>query len=228
MTSEHGTFSQEALNTMYLLALRCYQSQAYEQSRQLLEFILRHEPAQAAFHAAMGKALHALGRHERALGAYLRAVRLGLPDADVHFHIGQCLIFLHRHQAACEALQHSLQLARLQPARHAELIAQAQQLLAVALVQSRKRYVRLTDRLDASNAETRQQELLGLLEGQVHSLNINLAELDYLSSAGLRVLVIVTKASRVRGGRVVLAAPKPAILKTLKTSGFDQFLEIHA
>ena len=87
--------------------------------------------------------------------------------------------------------------------------------------------VRAEGRIDSRNAGEFEACLPAADDARSNIL-IDLQDVDYMSSAGLRVLVIVTKASRVRGGRVVLAAPKPAILKTLKTSGFDQFLEIHA
>jgi anti-anti-sigma factor len=83
-------------------------------------------------------------------------------------------------------------------------------------------------RLDGSNAAAHEKELRELLVDDVHSVNIDLSELDYVSSAGLRVLLMTAKAAKAKGGKVVLLAPKPAILEVIKISGFDRILEVQA
>jgi len=83
-------------------------------------------------------------------------------------------------------------------------------------------------RLDGANAATYEKEFLGLLVGDVTSLNIDLSGLDYVSSAGLRVLLVAAKAAKGKGGKVVLLSPKPAILEVLKISGFDKIIEVRA
>jgi len=67
-----------------------------------------------------------------------------------------------------------------------------------------------------------------LLVDDVNTLNIDLSELDYVSSAGLRVLLVAAKAAKGKGGKVVLLSPKPAILEVLKISGFDKILDVRA
>jgi anti-anti-sigma factor len=81
-------------------------------------------------------------------------------------------------------------------------------------------------RLDGSNAAVHEKALRELLVDDVHSVNIDLSELDYISSAGLRVLLMTAKAAKAKGGKVVLNAPKPAILEVIKISGFDRILEV--
>lgn len=81
-------------------------------------------------------------------------------------------------------------------------------------------------RIDGSNALTHEKELLALLVNDVISVTVDLSELDYVSSAGLRVLLVTAKAAKARGGKVVLSAPKPSILEVIKISGFDRILEI--
>jgi anti-anti-sigma factor len=83
-------------------------------------------------------------------------------------------------------------------------------------------------RLDGANAATYEKEFLGLLVDDVNTLNIDLSELDYVSSAGLRVLLVAAKAAKGKGGKVVLLSPKPAILEVLKISGFDKILDVRA
>jgi anti-anti-sigma factor len=81
-------------------------------------------------------------------------------------------------------------------------------------------------RLDAGTAATHEKSILGLLVGDVNSVAINLSELDFLSSAGLRVLLVAAKAANSKGGQVILKSPKPAVLDVLQVSGFDKFCQI--
>ena len=118
-----------ATGTLFGLAMRHYQNRMYDNALCLLEFVLRHEPANAGYQLAFGKTLHALGRHDQAVTAYTRAQRLGVSDADLHFYLGQCLMFLRRFDPAAQALQASIRLAALQPDRATFLAGRAHELL---------------------------------------------------------------------------------------------------
>lgn len=121
----------DILDTLLRLSLRYYSHGLYEESASLMAFLLRHEPARAGFHFALGKALHAQGHHDQALNSYRRALKLGLPDVDAHLYVGQCLIFLRQFALAAEALRHFVALAHTQgaPSVPAPLLARGQQLL---------------------------------------------------------------------------------------------------
>jgi anti-anti-sigma regulatory factor len=41
-------------------------------------------------------------------------------------------------------------------------------------------------------------------------------------------LLVVAKAAKARGGKLVLTAPKPAILEVIKISGFDRIINVQA
>jgi anti-sigma B factor antagonist len=84
---------------------------------------------------------------------------------------------------------------------------------------------KLVGRLDGGTAAAHEKSIQQLLVG-ADSIAIDLADLDYLSSAGLRVFVITAKAIRSKGGKMVLISPKPAVLDVLKASGLDQFVQI--
>ncbi len=83
-----------------------------------------------------------------------------------------------------------------------------------------------TGRLDTTTAAAAEKALLALLVDDVDSINMDLSELDYVSSAGLRVLLVVAKAAKAKGGKLILLAPKPAILEVIKISGFDRIIHI--
>jgi tetratricopeptide (TPR) repeat protein len=114
---------------LFALGVRLYDHRMFAESGRIMAYLLRHDPARPHFHRALGKALHAQGEYERAIQAYSRAVRLGLPDADVHFFIGQCLVFLRRDDLAVAAFQRCLDLAQAQPRRGRALMERAHALI---------------------------------------------------------------------------------------------------
>lgn len=50
------------------------------------------------------------------------------------------------------------------------------------------------------------------------------SNLDYISSAGLRILLLTTK--KIKDGKVIIKTPKPEVLEVLNMTGFTSFLEI--
>lgn len=81
-------------------------------------------------------------------------------------------------------------------------------------------------RLDGATASAAEQEVKALLEAGKTSLVIDLAQIDYVSSAGLRVLLVAAKGCRAQGGQAVLAAVAPGVLEVLRMSGFDKLLKV--
>jgi tetratricopeptide (TPR) repeat protein len=98
-------------HTLALLGYRYYTHGLYAEAARLFEFVLRHDPSQAQYHCALGKARHAQGEHQLALQAYQRAMVLGLASAEVHFYIGQCELYLNHIDQAGEALRACLEQA---------------------------------------------------------------------------------------------------------------------
>jgi anti-anti-sigma factor len=58
-------------------------------------------------------------------------------------------------------------------------------------------------------------------------LVVDLEQVDYTSSAGLRVLLGAAKGTRAEGGDVRLAAVRADVLKVLSLSGFTSILKIY-
>jgi anti-anti-sigma factor len=55
----------------------------------------------------------------------------------------------------------------------------------------------------------------------------DLGRVDFLSSAGLRAIMSVTRALRSQGGDFRLAAPQPGVDRVLHLSGFTGFLQTY-
>jgi anti-anti-sigma factor len=85
----------------------------------------------------------------------------------------------------------------------------------------------LRGRLDTATAPAAETRLLEMLADGGRVV-VDLAEVHYVSSAGLRVLLKAAKMARVAGGGFAVAGPQPSVREVLEISGFDKILEIHA
>ena len=86
----------------------------------------------------------------------------------------------------------------------------------------------LAGRLDGFTSAAHEAELKALLAGDASSVTIDLSQLEYVSSAGLRVLLMKAKMAKAKGGAVVLASPTSVVLDVLKISGFDKIFDIRS
>ena len=84
-------------------------------------------------------------------------------------------------------------------------------------------------RLDHTVAEEFERSLLPLLDpaaGSGAGVVLDFARVEYISSVGLRVLMIASKEMRKHGARIILASPQPTVTEILSISRFDRVLEI--
>ena len=86
----------------------------------------------------------------------------------------------------------------------------------------------LQGRLDSAAAPARERELQTIMATGVANLVIDLTEVSFLSSAGLRVLLVGAKACRAAGGQAVLVGPQESVTQVLQMSGFDRLLKVFA
>jgi stage II sporulation protein AA (anti-sigma F factor antagonist) len=81
-------------------------------------------------------------------------------------------------------------------------------------------------RIDSTAAPTLQTQLLMMIGAGPRGLILDMARIGYVSSAGLRVLLIASKALNERGGRLILCAVAPEIQRVFDISGFSDLLSI--
>jgi anti-anti-sigma factor len=93
--------------------------------------------------------------------------------------------------------------------------------------QHRVTIVRPTGFVDAETAKTLAEALNGQLQAGNLSLVVDLDQLDYMSSAGLRVLLAVLKDARRQGGDLRLANARAEVLQVLEMSGFVKLVQIY-
>lgn len=80
-------------------------------------------------------------------------------------------------------------------------------------------------RLDASSATETENELNKIIDDSP-KLIIDLAELEYISSAGLRVLLVAAKRIRRENGKMCLCALKDSVLDVFEISGFSAIFDL--
>ncbi len=84
-------------------------------------------------------------------------------------------------------------------------------------------------RIDHGGAAALEQALSPLLVQAgiaKNALILDFAGVEYISSVGLRVLMIAAKQMKGHGARIVIAAPQPVVAEILAISRFDRVLEI--
>lgn len=79
-------------------------------------------------------------------------------------------------------------------------------------------------RLDASTAPLLQSRFEDALTPGNNSFVVDLRDVDYVSSGGLRVLLVMTKKVRAQGGGIVLAQLHPFVEDLLMMSGFHTLI----
>lgn len=88
------------------------------------------------------------------------------------------------------------------------------------------RIVVLPGQINSANAVTVESEILRLVESGEKNLMLDFAELDYISSAGLRVVLVVAKRLGAEGGRLVLCGMQPHVKEVFDISGFLSLLTV--
>ena len=89
----------------------------------------------------------------------------------------------------------------------------------------------LKGRLDQDNCETFRGELVPHLDAAVQgklAIVLDLSQLEYVSSAGLRCFMLAVKQTKTHNGRIVVAALQPMVAEIFQISRFDMLLEVFA
>lgn len=85
-------------------------------------------------------------------------------------------------------------------------------------------------RLDHSNAESLQRELAPLMDEfalGTTALVLDFSAVDYISSMGLRVLMIAAKQVRAQNAKLAVAALQPVVNEIFQISRFNHVLDIY-
>jgi anti-anti-sigma factor len=88
--------------------------------------------------------------------------------------------------------------------------------------------VRLSGRLDSSAATAAEEGLSAALGGAPPRVAIDMTRLAYISSAGLRVLLVLAKKVQQAKGKLALYGMTPNVREVFTVSGFDTIFSIAA
>ena len=89
--------------------------------------------------------------------------------------------------------------------------------------------IQVEGRIDHTTAKDFENLLLPQLDGctgESKKILLDLSQLNFISSAGLRVLMIAAKQCKKQNGKMVLAALQPMIQEIFQISRFDTVFEI--
>lgn len=82
-------------------------------------------------------------------------------------------------------------------------------------------------RVDSNTAKAFEERILGILDGGAKSVVIDLGGLAYISSAGLRVLLMAAKRAKSQQVKLALCALTDNVRSVFDMSGFGQLFQIH-
>ena len=85
----------------------------------------------------------------------------------------------------------------------------------------------LSGKLDATTAKTFEEKILAVIDSGTQRLVLDLSQLEYVSSSGLRVLLLAAKRLRGTDGKIVLCALKDQIRQVFDLAGFSSILPIY-
>jgi anti-sigma B factor antagonist len=86
--------------------------------------------------------------------------------------------------------------------------------------------IEVNGRIDSTNATKLGEGLNEQIDAGRHQLVIDLAQVDYMSSAGLRELVAAVKKLRKLNGDLRVASPSPRVREVLDLAGLDSIFQM--
>ena len=80
--------------------------------------------------------------------------------------------------------------------------------------------------INSANAAELESQLMALVEQCEHQWVLDMGRLDYISSAGLRVVLLLAKRLKQHSGRLVLCSLQPHVHEVFDISGFLAILTV--
>jgi anti-sigma B factor antagonist len=87
---------------------------------------------------------------------------------------------------------------------------------------------RLNGRLDSNTSQGFEKKIFDSISDGSKNMIVDFKDLDYISSAGLRVILKATKALNREEGKIMLCSMQDYVKEVFEIAGFDSFLPIVA
>lgn len=84
----------------------------------------------------------------------------------------------------------------------------------------------LSGSLDASTSSALEQRFNSLVSATNHNFILEMKDMEYVSSGGLRVILVITKKLKALGGAVVLAGLNSSIEELINMTGFSSLVKM--
>jgi len=86
----------------------------------------------------------------------------------------------------------------------------------------------ITGRLDTTNYSLLEKKLMDLIDNREEKILVDCSKMDYVSSSGLRILLMALKKITMAKGKFVLCCLQENIREIFEISGFTNIFEIYA
>lgn len=92
--------------------------------------------------------------------------------------------------------------------------------------QDSKTLVKLEGRLDTTNATQFQSDIAPLMNMENPDIEIDCSDMEYTSSQGLRMFLMLQKSVMSKAGKLVLKDMKPQVKEVFDITGFSNIIKI--
>jgi anti-anti-sigma factor len=86
----------------------------------------------------------------------------------------------------------------------------------------------ITGRLDTTNYSILEKKLMDMIDSHHDKILVDCSKMDYVSSSGLRILLMALKKITMAKGKFVLCSLQENIREIFEISGFTNIFEIYA
>lgn len=86
--------------------------------------------------------------------------------------------------------------------------------------------VSLSGRLDTTNAEQFREDIASLMDDPAPDFELDCTEMEYTSSQGLRMFLMLQKTVSSKGGKMVMTNMKPQVKEVFDITGFSNIIKI--
>ena len=87
--------------------------------------------------------------------------------------------------------------------------------------------MRVKGRLDAASSPQLEQTINSIIDGGHFKLVLNFSDVEYLSSAGMRLMLAISKKLQNLEGKVVACSLSDDVMEVIKMAGFNQVIEFY-
>jgi anti-sigma B factor antagonist len=94
-------------------------------------------------------------------------------------------------------------------------------------LENKIRLIKMIGKLDITGVGTIETEFTGYCAGENPRVLVDLSDIEFLASIGIRLLVLNAKSISGRGGRMVLLNPPPAVRSVLEITGIPAIIPIY-